>query len=347
MATIIHTTDPEFVEKSDYNFIDRFFLNYIIDVRDLPFIYLCIKMVCILFPLATILFIPSLFSWWLATIYLALVIVYFLGPYILMLHNTSHRPLFKSDYKIFNNFIPWVLGPFMGESPETYFAHHMGMHHVENNMEDDLSSTLKFDRDNVWHFHLYFLEFFFAGLIELFVYFTKRNRRQIRNWMTFGEFSFLLLCISLLLINWKATLVVFIIPFIVARYGMMAGNWAQHSFVDAADPENNYKNSITCINAVYNQKCFNDGYHIGHHIKANRHWTDMPKDFRDNIDKYAANKAIVFKKLDFFAIWFLLMIKNYNVLANNFVQLDENNPLSKEEIISFLKERTRRVPLNK
>lgn len=343
MATIIHTTDPEFVAKSEHNFFDRFFLQYIIDVRDLPFIHLCLKMVFFIFPFVTVLYNPTLFNWWLAAIYLVVIIGYFLGPFILMLHNTSHRPLFKSDYKVLNNFIPWVLGPFMGESPETYFAHHMGMHHVENNMENDLSSTLKYNRDNVLHFHRYFFEFFFAGLIELFLYFTKRNRTQIRNWMTFGEFTYGVFVLCLLFINWQATLVVFVIPFIVARYGMMAGNWAQHSFVDAADPENNYKNSITCINAVYNQKCFNDGYHIGHHLKANRHWTDLPRDFRDNIEKYASNKAIVFRKLDFFSIWFFLMIKNYNVLANHYVQLDESNPLSKEEIIALLKQRTRRV----
>lgn len=343
MATIIHTTDPEFVAKSEHNFFDRFFLQYIIDVRDLPFIHLCLKMVFFIFPFVTVLYNPTLFNWWLAAIYLVVIIGYFLGPFILMLHNTSHRPLFKSDYKVLNNFIPWVLGPFMGESPETYFAHHMGMHHVENNMENDLSSTLKYNRDNVLHFHRYFFEFFFAGLIELFLYFTKRNRTQIRNWMTFGEFTYGVFVLILLYINWQATLVVFVIPFIVARYGMMAGNWAQHSFVDAADPENNYKNSITCINAVYNQKCFNDGYHIGHHLKANRHWTDLPRDFRENIEKYASNKAIVFRKLDFFSIWFFLMIKNYNVLANHYVQLDESNPLSKEEIIALLKQRTRRV----
>jgi hypothetical protein len=343
MATIIHTTDPEFVAKSEHNFFDRFFLQYIIDVRDLPFIHLCLKMVFFIFPFVTVLYNPTLFNWWLAAIYLVVIIGYFLGPFILMLHNTSHRPLFKSDYKVLNNFIPWVLGPFMGESPETYFAHHMGMHHVENNMENDLSSTLKYNRDNVLHFHRYFFEFFFAGLIELFLYFTKRNRTQIRNWMTFGEFTYGVFVLILFFINWQATLVVFVIPFIVARYGMMAGNWAQHSFVDATDPENNYKNSITCINAVYNQKCFNDGYHIGHHLKANRHWTDLPRDFRENIEKYASNKAIVFRKLDFFSIWFFLMIKNYNVLANHYVQLDESNPLSKEEIIALLKQRTRRV----
>ena len=36
------------------------------------------------------------------------------------------------------------------------------------------------------------------------------------------------------------------------------------------------------------------------------------------------------------------MFKNYNKLAKHYVQLDPENPLSREEIIALLKERTRR-----
>ena len=45
-----------------------------------------------------------------------------------------------------NLYIPWLLGPFFGETPETYFVHHVGMHHVEENLEDDLSSTMPYKR---------------------------------------------------------------------------------------------------------------------------------------------------------------------------------------------------------
>jgi hypothetical protein len=42
-----------------------------------------------------------------------------------------------------NVYIPWVR-PFFGESPETYFAHHVALHHPGNNFEDDVSTTLRF-----------------------------------------------------------------------------------------------------------------------------------------------------------------------------------------------------------
>jgi hypothetical protein len=120
---------------------------------------------------------------------------------------------------------------------------------------------------------------------------------------------------------------------------MMAGNWGQHAFIDQADPANCYTNSITCINATYNERCFNDGYHIGHHVKQNRHWTEMPEDFQRNIARYAAEKAIVFQKIDNFIVWLLLMLKRYETLAGLMVQLGET-PMTTEEKIALMKSRT-------
>jgi hypothetical protein len=122
---------------------------------------------------------------------------------------------------------------------------------------------------------------------------------------------------------------------------MMCGNWGQHAFVDREAPENCYRNSITCINTAYNRRCFNDGYHIGHHIKQTRHWTEMPEDFSSNIATYAKERAIVFSGIDFFMVWLYLMLGRYNWLAKAYVQLDENNKLSESEIIELLKSRTR------
>jgi hypothetical protein len=122
----------------------------------------------------------------------------------------------------------------------------------------------------------------------------------------------------------------------------MAGNWGQHAFIDAGAPENCYRNSITCINSSYNRRCFNDGYHIGHHIKQTRHWTEMPKDFLDNVAKYDHEGAIVFDKIDFFGVWFCLMLGRYDWLAKRYVHLGEMRP-SDDEIIGLLRTRTARI----
>ena len=126
----------------------------------------------------------------------------------------------------------------------------------------------------------------------------------------------------------------------------MAGNWGQHAFIDATDPANSYKNSLTCINTGYNKLCFNDGYHIGHHLRPSMHWTEMPEEFQKNIEKYKENGAVIFKEIDFFVVWFLLVTKNYKYLASKYVDLNEQFK-SQDEIIAFLKKRVSSIPVQR
>lgn len=335
-------TDPRFTPKEARNVFERLALRFINDERDLPFVWLSLRMTFVLMPFAAYLYWPGNFRWWLGVIYIAILLAFFFGRYILMLHNTSHKPLFKRKYKWMNNYIPWVLGPFAGESPETYYAHHIAMHHAEGNLPKDLSSTMKYQRDSVIDFLKYFGDFFLFTLFKLANYHAQKNRSRIVRMVIVGELSLYTLMGVGLWLNWRATFVVFVFPFILCRFMMMCGNWAQHSFIDARDPGNSYKNSITCINSGYNHFCFNDGYHIGHHVLASRHWTEMPADFEAQREKYVAADAVVFQKLDYFFIWMLLMSKSYRTLAKNFVDL-RDEPRTLDEIEALLRSRTQRI----
>lgn len=341
MTETIKITDPVF-EKREWSGLNKFFLNFIRDERDLPFVYLMIRLCLTTVPMGIILYTPLLrgWVWWLvAGINFGLLALIFTGPFTLMLHNTSHNKLFKQKYDWMNHIIPWFIGPFFGQSPETYYSHHIGMHHPENNMEDDDSTTLFYQRDSIKGFAHYYLSFILLGPRELYIYFKTRNRKRFLKKFMRGEITFALFCIAMSFISFKATLMVFIIPFFFIRFAMMAGNWGQHAFIGREDPSNRYLNSITCVNSLYNRTCFNDGYHIGHHLKPTMHWTDLPLEFQKNIDKYRENKAIIFEKVDFFIVWFFLMTKQYGALANHFVDIrGEYN--SKEEIVAFLKTRT-------
>jgi hypothetical protein len=320
-STLPPITDPVFNKPERYNVLDRMLLFFIRDERDLPFIQISLAASLTLFPLAAVMFAPGLYRWWMSPIYWAVLMAFFLDRFILMLHNTSHRPLYKKQFGFMNHYIPWVLGPFFGETPETYFSHHLGMHHAENNMHDDLSSTLRYRRDNLLHFAHYFTRFFFVGVFELTLYFFRRRKYDLMARAAAGESVYILAVIGLLWFNPLATLTVFLVPFCFTRFAMMAGNWSQHAFIDHTDPGNSYRNSITCINTRYNRRCFNDGYHIGHHIRANRHWTEMPDDFIKNLDRYRDEGCTVFQGVDYFQIWVLLMTHNHKKLASHLVDL--------------------------
>jgi fatty acid desaturase len=332
----VSLTDPTTAGPSR---IDDIALRFINDARDVPFLRLMVVLTLTVVSTGVWLFAGG-FKWWLAAVHLVLVF-WFMGPFILMLHNTSHRRLFRAPWSRLNHYIPWVLGPFFGESPETYFTHHVGMHHPENNLDDDLSTTLPYRRDSFLAFIRYFSRFFFGIIIEMPLYFMKKKRRALAIRGVGGELAFFAMCGAAAWIDWRSAIAVFIIPYVATRFGMMAGNWGQHAFVDRDSPECEYRNSITCINTTYNRRCFNDGYHIGHHLKQTRHWTEMPEDFSRNLATYAKERAIVFQGIDFFGVWFCLMLKRYDWLARRVVVLD-GDP-SESEIIELLKSRTQWV----
>jgi hypothetical protein len=342
MTVSIVTSDANFIPAEKPGLFERVARHFLQDKRDVPFLALSVSASLTVIPFAVALYWPGVFRWWLAPIYLALVFGVFVDRFILMLHNTSHRPLFKKKYRIFANYIPWVLGPFFGESPETYAAHHIGMHHPENNLKNDLSSTMPYRRDRFGHFMIYFWRFFLLAVVELSVYFYKRDRFSRMRRMLIGELGFYAFVVALCYVNWQATLTVFIIPFVAVRFLMMCGNWGQHAFVDREAPENCYRNSITCINTRYNRRCFNDGYHIGHHVRASMHWTEMPVEFEKNIETYVKERAFVFEGIDFFQVWLLLMLKQYKSLARRIVHID-GNQRSIDETVELLK--TRLVPI--
>lgn len=340
MLQELNITDPTPQSYSRSSSMAKFFAKYLRDERDLPFVYLMMKILFIQVPFVACFFIfPNVFNWYAAAGYWIYMLASGFAPFTLMLHNTSHNKLFKQQYDVFNNVIPWLLGMFFGQPPKSYFAHHIGMHHSENNMLDDLSTTIVYKRDSFFGFMHYFLRFFFLGVFELTAYFKRRKMKKLMKYIMRGETVFYLFVIGLSFISFKATFIVFLVPFILIRFLMMAGNWGQHAFVDEQDPENSYKNSITCINSRYNKVAFNDGYHIGHHLRPGMHWTEMSVDFKANMESYAKEKAIIFQKLDFFVVWFLLMTKSYGVLANNYIDLEQRFS-NKDEIIAFLKTRT-------
>lgn len=346
MAAALKLTDPVFVPKAERNAFERFVLRFIRDERDLPFVWLSLQMTFVLLPLAAVLFVPGVYQWWMSLVYWAVLYGLYADKYILMLHCTSHRPLWKREYRWMNFYIPWVLGPFAGESPETYFIHHMTMHHAEGNLPRDLSSTMKYQRDSLADFLAYFFDFFFLSIYRLGKYQLDKKRPRLLGWMLFGELSFYAVCAAGLYYAPGPTMTVLVAPFLICRFMMMAGNWGQHAFVCPDDPGSSYKSAITCINNRYNRRCFNDGYHISHHLVANRHWTDHPGELLENVAKYRDADAFIFDGLDFHGVWFCLMTKNYDALAAHFVDLREEKR-SKDEIIALLKKRVQAIDVTR
>jgi fatty acid desaturase len=265
---------------------------------------------------------------------------YLLPPAILMLHNTMHRPFLKEP-KWLSFVHPYAMSLFLG-IPTGYREHHLGMHHSEDNMQKDLSSTLAYRRDSFLHFLVYFGRFFFLGIFEVTAYLVSARRTKMARRLVLGELAHFTVIAAAIAIDVRLGIAAFLLPFLICKLMMMVGNWGQHAFINTDRKNDGVANAITCINAGYNARCFNDGYHVGHHLRANRHWTEMPGDFEKSVDRYAREGAIVFQGIDFFLVSVLLWTGQWKTLARRYVRLD-GQERTDEDVIAMLKARVRPV----
>jgi fatty acid desaturase len=283
----------------------------------------------------------AIVPWWAATSVYLTMWGWFSAPVILMLHNTMHRPFIRRP-KLLKKAHPYVMSILFG-IPMGYTEHHLGMHHVEDNMPDDLSSTMRYRRDSFLHILHYFGRFFLFVAYELPRYLAGKRRGPMARRAIFGELGHIAVIAGAVALDWRFGLVAFAFPCFAVRFLMMTGNWGQHAFLNTAQRNDGLSNSITCINSGYNKRAFNDGYHIGHHLKGNRHWTELPQDLLDNRDLYARSDAIVFEGLDFFLVSVLLWTGQWRALAKRYVRL--SGPRTDDEVIAMLKARVQPVPV--
>jgi len=338
------TTDPRWVEGRAPSLVARVSASVLRDRRDAVFVEVCARILVTLVPFAAVLYaLPALWVLGLAPVYLALW-GFWLPRYILMLHAVCHRPIFPKERGWMNQIIPWFFGPFFGQTPTSFYSHHVGMHHVEDNLEADLSSTQCYQRDRFSHWLRYVGRFFLIGTLQLYRYLVRSKRKKIARQLVVGELSWLAMVVAMSFVSPVATLVVFVIPLVAIRILFMAGNWGQHAFVDPADPANPYTHSTTLTNVAYNHFSYNDGYHVVHHIKPNMHWTDMAVEFEKTFAEYVRQDALVFTGMaDNQRVWWLLMTRNYDELARHVVPL---RPRSHEETVAWLKSRIQ-VPVGR
>ncbi|RDL32370.1 Uncharacterized protein BP5553_08826 [Venustampulla echinocandica] len=237
------------------------------------------------------------------------------GPFTLLLHNHIHNNgVLVEGYKWLDRSFPYILEPLMGHTWHSYYYHHIKCHHVEGNGPDDVSSTIRYQRDELADFLMYWGRFMFFIWIDLPLYFIRKNKLRL----AFEFFS----C--------------------EMRIGLMAGNWSQHALVDENDPDSDFRSSITLIDVASNRHCFNDGWHTAHHLNALRHWRDQPLSFLKTKSKYEDGKALVFHNIDYMMMFVKLMQKDYEHLARCLVPIGDQIGMSNQELADILKIKTRK-----
>lgn len=263
----------------------------------------------------------------------------------------------------------------MGHTWNSYYYHHIKHHHVEGNGPDDLSSTIRYQRDSIPDFLHYVLRFMFFIWIELPIYFIRRGKYLLGMKVFFWEVStYISIAALYIYVDSRATTFAFLLPLLILRIGLMVGNWGQHALVDKEDPTSDLRSSITLIDVAVrllslspslpisplnasvnyvqtrhltsiqsNRFCFNDGYHTSHHLNPRRHWRDHPAAFLRAKHKYAQERALVFKNIDYIMMTVKLLQKDYMYLAKCLVPLGETQMrMTLTERAEMLRSKTRR-----
>ncbi|KAK0115724.1 hypothetical protein ONS95_000016 [Cadophora gregata] len=308
---------------------------------DVIFLSHIIMYCCTLIPSALYLFFGN-FTYIHGIIHL-LITVWYSGGFTLMMHNHIHNNgVLAKPYATFDWAFPYVLEPLMGHTWDSYYYHHVKAHHVEGNGPDDLSTTIRYQRDSIWCFFQYEARFLLLCWFDLPMYFINKRKYNLAfkaSSLEFASYTYLYL-----LARWqfKPALFVFLLPFLIMRIGLMLGNWGQHALVDDLEPDSDFRSSITLIDVPSNRFCFNDGYHTSHHLNPRRHWRDHPHAFLKAKERYSKEGALVFHNIDYMEITFRVLTKNYMYLAQQMVPIGDQIGMTQVELAEILKKKTRR-----
>jgi hypothetical protein len=196
---------------------------------------------------------------------------YYTGTYTLLMHQHIHMGGVLSKrsvvIRLFDELFPYVLNPLMGHTWNSYYYHHTKHHHVEANGPDDLSSTIRYQRDSLVDFLQYVGRFLFLIWFDLPLYFIRKGKPWLGVKTGFWELGNYAAIVALLLwADRNATIFVFILPLLQLRLGLMVGNWGQHALVDDVDPKSDMRSSITLIDVPVRFLCL-----IGHEVSRVYH----------------------------------------------------------------------------
>jgi fatty acid desaturase len=266
--------------------------------------------------------------------------------FILALHYAAHTPIFNPKWKFLKHINTSILCNFFGIPMWTYYAHHIGMHHCEDNvMPYDLSSTMPYQRDSKLDHFKYMLRYVFLIWFELPYYLIQKQRYQIAIRSIAGTVAFFGSNYLLFQVKPIATLFVFILPTIILSFALMEGNWKQHIFVDPNDPANNYKSTYACINTPTNALNFNDGYHIEHHEKPSMPWHRLPQYFQSQLPNYAEQDGFIFTNISSGQVGRLVLNGQLEQLADHYLNVGQKNR-TKEELVEEFRRRLQPILKN-
>jgi hypothetical protein len=338
-------------------FVRNFFEARLKDKRDWICLELILNVLLVVVPLWWViwslpLWAPEGYAWTISIVapvaFLLAVVppLSFYQRYLLTLHVTSHNKLFpKGPWAFLNHFHELFINPFFGVPPGSYYLHHVIMHHRENNVfPRDMSSTMPYQRDSLSGLLSYCLRYWTHQCLYLGYYALKTGRIGTFIWYSVSWVAFIGIVVGLGSVNPIGTFWMVIVHSMFVGLLLMQGNFAQHMYIDPKRRFDNFGLAFNYVNHFCNQRTYNDGYHIIHHMNSKLHWSKVPQWFMDNIERFAVKESIIFNGIDTLEAWFFTVTGNWKSLHSAWVDL---SPGPKRDVEYFRKMiQDRLIPLD-
>lgn len=196
-------------------------------------------------------------------------------------HNHMHRPVFRG--RRWNDFFQLLLMFGSGQPPTGIITAHNERHHGQPDSEHDFVRTsLVRSRWNALNL-IVFPILSIATMIrekpdDLAVW--KSARPRLYRQAVLERSVFYGVMVLLAIIDWQATLLFLVIPWLLAQLMLVGVNLLQHQDCDTSSE---YDHSRNVTGGLINFFLLNNGFHTAHHLRPSMHWIRLPDFHRRHV----------------------------------------------------------------
>jgi beta-carotene hydroxylase len=196
-------------------------------------------------------------------------------------HNHMHVSVFRG--RGWNRLFQILLMFGAGQPPTGIVTAHNERHHGQPDSEHDFVRTsLARFRSNA----LNLLAFPFLSIAAMYrekpddLARWKASRPHLYRQALLERAVFYPALIVLLAVDWRATLLFLLLPWICAQLALVGVNLLQHQDCDTASE---YDHSRNVTGRVVNWFLLNNGFHTAHHLRPATHWSLLPDFHREQV----------------------------------------------------------------